>query len=77
VLLVNNTYDPASPYPAAVAMSRQLDRARLLTVDGYGHIVGNRSACATRYIDRYLIRMELPPAEARCRQDQHPFHLDP
>jgi pimeloyl-ACP methyl ester carboxylesterase len=77
VLLVNNTYDPASPYPAAVAMSRQLDRARLLTVDGYGHIVGNRSACATRYIDRYLIRMELPPAGARCRQDQHPFHLGP
>jgi pimeloyl-ACP methyl ester carboxylesterase len=77
VLVVNNTYDPASPYPAAVAMSRELDRARLLTVDGYGHIVGNRSACATRYVNRYLIRIKLPPAGTRCRQDRQPFSLGP
>jgi pimeloyl-ACP methyl ester carboxylesterase len=73
VLLVNNTYDPASPYPAAVAMSRQLARARLLTVDGYGHIVGDRSSCATRHVNRYVIRSKLPPAGTRCRQDRTPF----
>jgi pimeloyl-ACP methyl ester carboxylesterase len=76
VLVLNNTYDPASPYRAAVAMARQLGRARLLTVDGYGHIVGDRSTCATRYVNRYLIRQELPPARTRCRQDQPPFSLD-
>jgi pimeloyl-ACP methyl ester carboxylesterase len=73
VLVVNNTYDPASPYQDAVAMARQLGRARLLTVDGYGHIVGDRSACATRHIDRYLIGRKLPPAGTRCRQDRPPF----
>ena len=77
VLVLNNTYDPASPYPAAVALSRQLARARLLTVDGFGHIVGNRSACATRYVDRYLISAALPPAGTRCRQDEPPFAAGP
>ncbi|UGS38040.1 alpha/beta fold hydrolase [Capillimicrobium parvum] len=77
VLVVNNTYDPASPYRAAVAMARRLARARLLTVDGYGHIVGTRSTCATRYIDRYLIRIKLPPAGTRCRQDRPPFGPGP
>jgi pimeloyl-ACP methyl ester carboxylesterase len=73
VLVVNNTHDPASPYRDAVAMARQLDRARLLTIDGYGHIVGDRSACATRYIKRYLTKLKLPPAGTRCQQDRQPF----
>jgi pimeloyl-ACP methyl ester carboxylesterase len=77
VLVLNNTHDPASPYRAAVAMSRQLDRARLLTVEGYGHIVGNRSACATRYVNRYLIRTKLPPRATRCGQDEQPFGPGP
>jgi pimeloyl-ACP methyl ester carboxylesterase len=77
VLVLNNTFDPASPYRAAVALSRQLGRARLLTVDGYGHIVGNRSACATRHVNRYLFRLQVPPAGTRCRQDQRPFSPAP
>ena len=61
VLVLNTTHDPSTPYESAVAMSQQLARARLLTVDGYGHSVqGNPSACATRYIKRYLIRTKLP-----------------
>src|SRR5215211_2470809 len=78
VLVLNTTHDPSSPYQGAVAMSRQLARARLLTVDGYGHSVqGNPSACATRYIKRYLIRTKLPPAGTRCGQDQQPFSPGP
>jgi pimeloyl-ACP methyl ester carboxylesterase len=73
VLVVNNTFDPASPYRDAVAMTRELARARLLTVDGYGHIVGNRSSCATRAIDRYLVDLRLPRVATRCRQDREPF----
>jgi hypothetical protein len=58
--------------------SWQLARARLLTVDGYGHgAQGNPSACATRYINRYLIRTKLPPQGTRCRQDQQPFSPGP
>src|SRR3954471_7165516 len=78
VLVLNTTHDPSTPYEGAVAMSQQLDRARLLTVDGYGHSVqGNPSACATRYINRYLIHIKLPPEGTRCGQDQQPFSPGP
>ena len=77
ILVMNTTHDPSSPYPSAVAMARQLARARLLTVDGYGHGVGGSSACASRYMSRYLINKALPPAGTRCKQDQVPFHGKP
>jgi pimeloyl-ACP methyl ester carboxylesterase len=70
VLVVGNTYDPASPYHAAVALSRELGRARLLTVDGYGH--GAPSPCASRLMTRYLVKLVLPPPGARCAGRQ-PF----
>ena len=72
VLVIGTTYDPATPYQSAVAMSHQLARARLLTVDGYGHTSG-ASACADRYKTRYLIDGTLPPRAARCAQDKPPF----
>jgi pimeloyl-ACP methyl ester carboxylesterase len=78
VLVTNNTIDPNTPYQGAVAMARELARARLLTVDGYGHgVLVNQSACATRYISRYLIKKTLPPKGAVCQQDQHPFSGTP
>jgi pimeloyl-ACP methyl ester carboxylesterase len=78
VLVTNNTIDPNTPYQGAVAMARELARARLLTVDGYGHgVLVNQSACATRYISRYLIRHALPPKGAVCQQDQQPFSPSP
>ena len=71
VLVVSTTHDPASPYHAAVALTRELGRARLLTVDGYGH--GVRSACAYRIMTHYLINQILPPPRrARCSSPQ-PF----
>jgi hypothetical protein len=55
VLVLNTTFDPSTPYEGAVAMSQQLARARLLTVDGYGHgAQGAPSACVVRHINRYL-----------------------
>ncbi len=70
VLLISTTHDPATSYGAAVALSRELSRARLLTVDGYGH--GTRSACTDRHLVRYLVQRVLPPRGARCRGEQ-PF----
>jgi hypothetical protein len=59
-------------------MARELARARLLTVDGYGHgVLVNQSACANRYISRYLIDKALPPKGAVCQQDQQPFSGTP
>jgi pimeloyl-ACP methyl ester carboxylesterase len=74
VLVTNNTVDPNTPYQGAVAMTRELARARLLTVDGYGHgVLMNGSDCAVRYISRYLIDKALPPNGTVCQQDQQPF----
>jgi pimeloyl-ACP methyl ester carboxylesterase len=74
VLVIGNTSDPATPYQNALAMSRYLARARLLTVEGYGHTaLLNPSACANAYESAYLVRGSLPPPETVCRQDRLPF----
>ncbi len=78
VLVIGNTYDPNTPHRGARAMTRQLSRARLLTVDGYGHTeLLNPSSCANRYASRYLIDGVLPPKGTRCKQDQVPFRGKP
>ena len=78
VLVIGNTYDPATPYQGAVTMVRRLARARLLTVDGYGHTaLTNPSACVERYMTRYFIHGSLPQKGARCRQNQQPFATVP
>ena len=59
-------------------MANALARARLLTVDGYGHsVLLNPSACADGYISRYVVDGTLPPAGAVCPQDQPPFTTGP
>jgi hypothetical protein len=74
VLVIGNTFDNATPYASAVAMTSQLGRARLLTLDGYGHTaLLNPSACIQSYEVRYFIGGTLPPAGTNCGQDQQPF----
>ena len=71
VLVIGVTHDPATPYESAVAMSNQLARARLLTIDGYGHGTFGQ-ACTFGHVSRYLIDRTLPPRRTRCRGIQ-PF----
>ena len=74
ILILGNTGDPFTPYQNSVAMSRDLARARLLTVDGYGHTeAGNQSACATNYEVRYLLTGALPPPGTVCKENATPF----
>jgi pimeloyl-ACP methyl ester carboxylesterase len=74
ILVIGNTGDPVTPYRGAVAMSRDLARARLLTVDGFGHTeFFNPSTCATNYEISYLETGTLPPARTVCQQDAQPF----
>jgi hypothetical protein len=55
-------------------MSHDLARARLLTVEGYGHTeASNPSTCATEDEIRYVLTGALPPAGTVCRQDGTPF----
>jgi hypothetical protein len=74
ILLLGNTGDPTTPYQNSVALSHELARARLLTVDGYGHTESaNPSTCATRDGVRYLLTGVLPPAGTVCPQNGTPF----
>lgn len=74
ILLVGITHDPATPYQAAVNLSQELARARLLTVDGSGHTsLLNPSTCALADESAYFIDGALPPVGAVCHQDHPAF----
>jgi hypothetical protein len=74
ILVVGNTGDPITPYGSAVAMSRDLARARLLTVREFGHTASlNPDTCFMHYELRYLATGALPPAGTVCPQDAPPF----
>jgi pimeloyl-ACP methyl ester carboxylesterase len=74
ILVLGNTGDPITPYQSSVAMSRDLAKARLLTIRGYGHTeYANPSTCATNYEVRYLLSGKLPPVGTSCPQTAVPF----
>jgi hypothetical protein len=74
ILLVGNTGDPASTYAGSVAMSHDLARARLLTVNGYGHTqLLNPSTCVVGHETEYLRTGVLPPTGIVCEQDIQPY----
>ncbi|MCO5968515.1 alpha/beta hydrolase [Actinoallomurus soli] len=67
ILVVGNTYDPATPYAWARSLARRIDGSRLLTYDGDGHTALYNSSCARgREVD-YLITGQVPPAGTICR----------
>lgn len=68
ILVVGTTYDPATPYAWAQALSQQLATATLLTWVGDGHTAyGNGSRCVDSAIDAYLLTGTPPPAGTVCR----------
>jgi hypothetical protein len=74
VLVIGNTGDPVTAYQDSVNMSQDLGKARLLTVDGYGHTeVQNPDPCATNYLLSYLGTGALPAKGTVCQQDATPF----
>jgi pimeloyl-ACP methyl ester carboxylesterase len=74
ILVIGNTGDPVTPYQGAVAMARDLARARLLTVNEFGHTeFFNPSTCASNYEFRYLTTGQLPPQGTVCPQSLQPF----
>lgn len=74
ILVIGNTFDPATAYVSSQAMAGLLANARLLTVDGYGHtVLLNSSRCASDLQAAYFIDGSLPAEGTRCRQDRQPF----
>ncbi|WP_431958824.1 alpha/beta hydrolase [Actinacidiphila sp. bgisy160] len=67
ILVVGTTRDPATPYPWAQSLARQLDSGRLLTYDGDGHTAYHRgSPCIDDAVDLYLTHGELPEPGTVC-----------
>ncbi|HYP03924.1 MAG TPA: alpha/beta hydrolase, partial [Cyanobium sp.] len=74
VLVIGTRFDPATPFQAALELSRELGNARLLSVNGYGHtVLRNPSACAARHEAAYLIEGTVPPEGSVCWPDRPPF----
>lgn len=72
ILVVGTTGDPDTPYRDAVALSRQLDNASLLTFKAEGHTAFNRSACATDAITGYLLDLKVPASGTTCADETQP-----
>jgi TAP-like protein len=74
ILLLGITGDPDTPYWDSLALAHDLARARLLTINGYGHTeFANPSTCAANYVVGYLLTGALPPPGTNCPQNGTPF----
>ena len=67
IVVVGSTGDPATPYPWAVALSRELDSGVLVTRKGEGHTGYLASSCVKRAIDGYLVDLTVPKQGLTCQ----------
>jgi pimeloyl-ACP methyl ester carboxylesterase len=70
-LVVDTTYDPATPYRGGLLLARDLGNARVLTMKGDGHTAyGNGSPdCIDPAVENYLINRVLTPPGKKCQQE--------
>ena len=67
ILLLGTTRDPATPYPWARSLERQLGNAALVTWNGDGHTAYARgSSCVDGYVHAFLLRGALPHPDPVC-----------
>jgi hypothetical protein len=68
--MIGTTYDPATPYRAAVDLAGKLGKGRLLTMRGDGHTAyGGNSSCIDSAVDAYLEDGTLPAEGTVCPQE--------
>lgn len=73
VLVVGSLYDPATPYAGAKAVAAMLPGARLLTLNGEGHVSRGLSPCIDDAEVTYLLTKQLPPVGTVCQSEAEPF----
>ncbi|WP_318199385.1 alpha/beta hydrolase [Streptomyces sp. SCL15-4] len=67
ILVSNALHDPATGYPWAVSVARQLGRSGvLLTYEGQGHGSVTSGPCMEDAVDSYLTDLEVPPRGTSC-----------
>ena len=69
VLVVGNTFDPATPLHGARAVNRLLGGSRLLVLDGWGHGAIGSGPCINQAYAAYLVDVTLPPAGTVCKPE--------
>ena len=73
VLVVGNSYDPATPLHGARAVNRLLEGSRLLVLDGWGHGALDSGPCIDAAYRDYLVDGTLPAAGTVCRPRRQLF----
>jgi pimeloyl-ACP methyl ester carboxylesterase len=66
ILIMNALHDPATGYEWAKSVNKQLKGSVLLTYDGWGHGVLNRSDCTLNAATAYLVNRKLPRPGTHC-----------
>jgi pimeloyl-ACP methyl ester carboxylesterase len=70
ILVVDTTYDPATPYRGGKRLARDLGQTRLLTMRGDNHTAyQDNSPCIDEKVESYLINLTLPAPGTTCTQD--------
>jgi pimeloyl-ACP methyl ester carboxylesterase len=70
VLLIGNTYDPATPYPQAVSTAELMPNSKLITLkEGFGHLSIGSSLCVDRAMTTYLLTASTAGLPSTCRPD--------
>jgi len=67
IVVVGTTGDPATPYPWAVALAKELDSGVLITRKGEGHTAFASSSCVQRAVDQYLVNLTVPRDGLTCQ----------
>ncbi|MBU3063755.1 alpha/beta hydrolase [Nocardia sp. NEAU-G5] len=66
ILLMESLYDPATPYEWATHIAADTPGTTLLTYDGWGHGIYDRTPCTVSAGDNYLINLTLPQPHTHC-----------
>ncbi len=67
ILLVNNTYDPATPVTWARSVHGQLANSVLVTNIGGGHVFYPMGSCTHKVVDDFLVSGTKPAPGTACR----------
>ncbi|GAA2825188.1 alpha/beta hydrolase [Kitasatospora paracochleata] len=73
LMVIGNTFDPATQYRFAQSMQRELGSAVLVTVDMIEHCAVGRSAALNALVTSYLVDQAVPAAGQLLTPDADPF----
>ena len=65
-MVIGTTGDPATPLEGTRQMAAALEDGRLVVVDADQHTGYRVNDCVDDVVHRYLIDLEVPPAETSC-----------